>query len=331
MTANDHTVPQFYLKRFAGKGTGKYPRLMAAGVDQLDAAFPTGPRSVAAVKGFHWGTTPAGVPHHTMERLMTSIENAAARAFSEVLDTAWALPERWPPATGTRVALSWWVAAQILRTTRQRHRVDHLAEEAARNGLPEALNPPTGPLHKFARHNRHLGFIGEHLAPLAAIVGSKPWGIGFSDVCLPTSDVPVVLMNGQDDENQLLPVAYWDVLVPLDPHRFLLMTRRGSQEDPATWVDHRLKMDGGMGVFLTDMLWSAAEQHVFWHPDHEPYGLRESHTRGPRLPRPWAGDTHSPPQMIMEYGAMSPDTTVERRWMQHPAREADLGGSRADP
>ncbi|SDY95314.1 Protein of unknown function [Modestobacter sp. DSM 44400] len=322
MSTNDHTVPQFYLRRFARRTTGKSAQLMAATVDRLDAAFPTSPRNVAAVNGFHWGTDPEGVPHHTMEGLMTSVESAAAPAFSEVLDTAWALPERWPPTMRTRVSLSWWVAAQILRTTRQRHRVDHLAGEAAEGGLVEALTPTAGPLHRFARNNRHLSFIGEQLAPLAAIIGRKPWGIGFSDVCLPTSDVPVVLMSSQDDANQLLSVAYWDVLVPLDPHRFLLMTRPGSQDDPATWVDHRLKMDGGMGVFLTDMLWSAAERHMFWHPDHEPQGLPESHTRGPRLPRPWAGDTHSPPQMIMEYGAMPLGTTVERRWMEHPTRDA---------
>jgi hypothetical protein len=103
-----------------------------------------------------------------------------------------------------RIRLSWWVAAHILRTTRQRHRLEHVAAQAAEAGLTEALDPPTGPLYRFARNNRHLDFVFEQLAPLAAIVASKPWGIGFSDVCQPTSHVPVVMMNGQDDQNQML-------------------------------------------------------------------------------------------------------------------------------
>jgi len=186
------------------------------------------------------------------------------------------------------------------------------------------LDPAAGPLHKFARNMRHLAFVTEHLAPMAAIIGSKPWGIGFSDACLPTSDVPVVLMNGQDDVNQLLSVAYWDVLVPLDPHRFLLMPTPGSQGDPATLFDHRIKFDGGFGLVVWELVWAAADKHVFWQPDHVPHALEMSpRQRGPRRPRPWAGDTAVLPQMIMQYAPMPPGTTVERWWLQqHPPRRS---------
>jgi len=131
-------------------------------------------------------------------------------------------------------------------------------------------------------------------------------------------------MNGQDRDDQLLSVAYWDVLVPLDPHRFLVMPTPGSQPDPRTLADHRVKFDGGFGMVLLSLLWDAADQHVFWHPDHVPQALEmDPRMLGPRLPRPWAGDTHEPPQTIMEYGAMPPGTTVERRWLEeHPPRRA---------
>ncbi len=329
MSTNDHTVPQFYLRRFARKSRGAAHQIVTAPADDLDAEFVTSVRNVAAVNGFHWGTDPDGVPHHTMEELMTSIERAAAPAFSEVLDTAWALPERWPPKLDTRVRLSWWVAAQILRSTRQRHRLDLLADQAAAGGLQEALDPAAGPLQRFTRNNRHLAFISDHLAPLAAIVGSKPWGIGFSDACMPTSDAPVVIMNGQDDEDQVLSAAYWDLLVPLDPHRFLLMPTPGSQRDPSTLVDHRVKFDGGFGLVVWELLWAAADQHVFWHPEHMPHALGMTpRERGPRLPRPWVGETHAAPEVVMTYGAMSPGTTVERRWLEeHPhAPRPDLLG-----
>lgn len=189
------------------------------------------------------------------------------------------------------------------------------------SGLQEAVAPAPGPLHKFARNNQHLAFITQQLAPLAAVVGGRPWGIGFSDACLPTSDVPVVLMNGQDDQNQLLAEAYWEVLVPLDSHRFLLLPAPGSQSDPRTRSDHRIKPDAGLGILVWELLWGAADKHVFWHPDHVPYAVETSdRERGPRLPRPWAGGTREPPQMMLQYEALPTGLTVERRWLEkHPS------------
>jgi hypothetical protein len=319
LMTNDHTVPQMYLRRFARKGRGKAHQLVAARADDLNATFVSSVRNVGAVQGFHWGVDPDGVEHHLVENLLTSIETAAGPAFSAVLDTAWALPERWPPRQEDRGRLSWWIAAQILRTRRQRHRLDHLASRDAEEGPSEALAPPTAALHRFAENNRHLAFITTHLAPLAAIVAGKPWGIGFSSACLPTSDAPVVLMNGQDAERQLLSAAFWDVLLPLDPHRFLLMPGRGSQPDPATRHDHRLELDGGLGALVIDLIASSADEHVFWHPEHEPPRIRETTSPGSRLPRPWVGETHESPQWILQYDAMPPGTTVERRWLtEHP-------------
>src|SRR5438105_245381 len=89
VTTNDHTVPQSYLRRFARKSRGKAHQVVAAPADDVNASFVTSVRNVAAVQGFHWGVDPEGVEHHVMEDLLTSIETAAAPAFSAVLDTAW--------------------------------------------------------------------------------------------------------------------------------------------------------------------------------------------------------------------------------------------------
>jgi hypothetical protein len=152
----------------------------------------------------------------------------------------------------------------------------------------------------------------------------KPWGIGFSDMCLPTSDVPVQIMNGQDHGDQLLSATFWDIVVPLDPHRFLLMPAPGSQQDPATRADHRIKLEGMLGIFIWELIWGAAERHVLWHPDHVPYALElEPRQRPqPRLPRPWAGeDETEAPQVMLNYAALPPGKTVERRRLdEHPAR-----------
>lgn len=255
---------------------------------------------------------------------MTAIESAAAPAFSELLDTDYALPARWPPRPTTRVRLSWWIAAQILRTTRQRKRLDYLASKP--DGEELVLDAPTGAVRSFARNNEHLSFIAQHLQPLAAIIAIKPWGVGFSDSCIPTSDVPVVVMNGQDADHQLLSVAYLDIVLPLDPHRFLILPAPGSQDDPATLRDHRVKLDGGLGRFVADLIWSSADQYLLWHPDHEPQHLKEFARHGGRLPQPWAGDENkSNPMFMLQYGAMSPDHTVERRWFtEHPPHRSPV-------
>jgi len=314
---NDHTVPQSYLRRFAQKSKGQAHQIVAAPADHIDRSFLTSVRNVAAVTGFHWGTDLEGVPHHTMEDLMTAIESAAAPAFSAVLVTSFALPARWPPTADVRTRLSWWIAAQIVRTKRQRHRLDYLTGDG-RSSRDDA--PAPRQVREFSRNNQHLTFIATHLAPLAAILVSKPWGIGFSDTCIATSDAPVILMNGQDADAQLLSVAYWDVILPLDPHRFLIMPTPGSQSERATWTDHRVKLPGGLGTFLVNLVRSVADEQMFWHPGHEPSGVADLPSNGGRLSRPWAGDaTYADPEFIIQYHAMDPGTTVERRWLTEHA------------
>jgi hypothetical protein len=100
--------------------------------------------------------------------------------------------------------------------------------------------------------------------------------------------VPVLIINGQDDQNQLLATSYWDVILPLDPHRFLLLPGwRAREEDPQKRVDHLLKLDGGLGQIICQMIFDAADSQVFWHEKHDPSctcGLR-----GPGCRRPGSG------------------------------------------
>lgn len=126
------------------------------------------------------------------------------------------------------------------------------------------------------------------------MIFGRPWGLGFSDVCLWTSDAPVVIINGQDDENQLLATSYWDVLLPLDPHRFLIVPGwHARREDHRKHVDHLVKFDGGMGLALSTILFETADSRVFCHRDRDP--LPHLHLVGPRLVTPWAGDTQAGP------------------------------------
>ena len=198
------------------------------------------------------------------------------------------------------MTLSWWIAAQILRTVRQRTR---LATDAGRTGieLPDEI----------AVANHHLRYIAEMIEPLAATVFSRPWGVGFSDYCLLTGDVPVLVLNGQDHGDQQASVDYWDVYLPLDPHRCLYLPGGASRgADRRLRGDHRFKLHAGLAIGLNSAMLDASVRHVFFHPDHDPTPNSE-----PAL------DLESNlPRFLMNYDVLAPGMGVQRRWLDvHPS------------
>lgn len=316
-----------YLRRFAELRSGKgYYTTTASPVDDLTTEFTPSLNKVSAVKGFYWASNPDGTDHHEVEDLLSRIEGAATPAFQSMLDAKeGALPQQWPMSLDRRISMSWWIAAQILRTTRQRSRLEALGEAAP-------LDAPSE-VGRFAQNHTHLAYIAYQLAGLAQIVFDKPWCIGFSDVCLLTSDVPAVILNGHDDSDQAFAAWYDTVYLPLDPHRFLLMPGKYLQEeDPLKRVDHREKLDGGLGLFFNDVIWAAADRLVFYHPKHNPIPHMTGRSeRGPRLPPPGTGDDNSAPQYAIMYGVLPPDLTVDRRWLREHPPPADQPDNDAEP
>ncbi|MFT7837784.1 DUF4238 domain-containing protein [Saccharothrix sp. BKS2] len=317
MSTNDHTVPRMYLKRF---GRQHRPRsknwfVRAREVDRLDDHFDANIKNLAAVTDFYVGTNEDGVPHHKVERLLGVIESGATPVFASVLDDPdYALPARWPLHPLEREHLAWWIAAQLLRTVRQRQRIEHITGNTS-----DRVRAP-GDLRSQAGRNEHLRFMLSSLEELTWIVLQRPWGLGFSDMCLVTSDVPVVIVNGVDDNKQLLAASYWDLILPLDPHRFLWLPGLNDvREDPRKGTDHLIHMAGGMGAFLSQLLVDAAHRHVFCHPDHDPVPTMP--LNGPRLPQPWEIEQgFSAPSYIMEYAPLPLRYRIERRWLDHPER-----------
>jgi hypothetical protein len=311
--SNDHTVPQMYLRRF---GWQRRPGsrdwfISARRVDQLDQAFMPNIRRVAAVADFYG---------ERVEKLLCKLEAGAAPVFDTMLeDPRGALPGpgRWPLPEEQRKALAWWIGAQIVRTVRQRKRLQYLVDD----GADQLVMPQ--PVKSLAGRDMHVGFMAAQIARLSSAVFDRPWGLGFSDLCLWTGDVPVLVVNGQDDKNQLLATSFWDVILPLDPHRFLILPGWGMRkEDPRKRVDHLLKFDQGFGRIISQMIFEAADAQVFCHTDHDP--LPHLQLEGPRLPTPWTGSTHSGGSWALEYPTLEPGWTVERRWLsEHPPPAAD--------
>lgn len=314
---NDHTVPQMYLRRFAATPrSGKGHFIVARPVEDPSAAFDTNVRNMAAVKGFYWSANADGTrAEHGMEVLLGRIESRSAPAFSAVLeDHNYALPRRWPLSQQLRERIAWWIAAQILRTTRQRDRLVHLLANTKGLHIPKSVA-------KAAAANAHIAFITAQLARLATVIYDRPWGIGFSDSCLATSDVPVVLLHEHDADDQILAAAISDIVLPLDPHRFLYLPGATALSDRQKRLDHRLKLDGSLGLFVSEILRDAADRYILHHPLHEPPWLDHLHDARPRLPRPWRAEEHSAPEYYVSYAVLPSDVTVERRWLsEHPPR-----------
>ena len=318
MTTNDHTVPQSYLRRFAEERRGAASFIVATEADHSERSFETNVRNIAAVKGFYWASLVDGASNHDAEHLFGRIEAVTAPAFAAMLDDHdYALSQRWPLPRELRERLAWWMAAQVLRTTRQRKRLAHLLDESVPGfELPRSLR-------KAAATNlphRVRGLAARTC--LAGVLYRRPWGLGFSDACLRTSDAPVVLLNQHDADEQVLAATVCDILLALDPHRFLFLPGVGHLDDPRKHVDHRLKFDGGLGLALSEIVRDAADRHLLHHPIHPPTSGYSSGDARPRLARPWEGeDPKRSPQYSLSYNVLPDEYGVERRWLsEHPPR-----------
>ncbi|WP_432190620.1 hypothetical protein [Streptomyces sp. Tue6028] len=124
-------------------------------------------------------------------------------------------------------------------------------------------------------------------------------------MCLLTSDTPVAIWNRPDDENQIRAAALSDIMLPLDPHRFLFPPGSATQEtDPRKRVDHLMHAEGTIGMALVEVAYNVADQFIVHHPQHAPW--RHWKPSGSGQPKAWEGQAHSAPQYILEYDVFSP-------------------------
>lgn len=164
--SNDHTVPQMYLRRFGWqrKPGSREWFISARHVDRLEQPFPSNIRKVAAVTDFYG---------EQVEKLLCEVEKQATPAFDTMLeDPRGALPGpgRWPLPESERAALARWIAAQIVRTVRQRRRLQHLAGEGTdRLTLPQSIRSAAG-------RDEQVRFMADHLARLSWVIFDRAAG-----------------------------------------------------------------------------------------------------------------------------------------------------------
>jgi hypothetical protein len=316
---NDHHVPRVHLRRFAVPGPGRPPKewyIDAAEVNSPERVFSANVRKVAAERNFYTFEDLDGEESRVLESFFSQLEGAAARIWRVLLDDPkYALTDLWPLPPRLRGSLAWYMAAQIVRSTRQRKRLEVWGASAAFT-VPGAPTPPD-------LATTHARYIASTLGEVARALHVRPWGLGFTTACLPTSDCPAVIMNAHDDVDQVGAALTWDLLFPLDPHRFIFMPdQQMVEDDPAKRRDHRMNL-GGVGLAFVDSIYAAADRYIYMHPDHRP---SIDPSRSPRLPAPGAsGDA---PQSVLSYGVLDGDLTVSARWARHHLPRGE-GGRRA--
>lgn len=316
VATNDHIVPRMYLKRFSQIGRGS--RIMATLVDEPGKAFVTSTRNVGSEKGFYWGTGPDGAPSHDVEEMLGRIETDATPAFRALLDsgnlpTENALPGRWPPLHDTRVSVAWWMAAQIVRTAPQRERLVRLG------------TTPLEPGRSLSRADGHLSYMVQAMGPLAQLLYNRPWGFGFTNLCLLTSDVPVQIANIENNDEPVDAASYWDIYLPLDPHRFLYLPGAMHDQSPRLMRDHLISLPGGLAIGLNQMVVETAHRHLLWHPDHDPrkriqfdHAIAQRESRREGRASKW----------VMNYSALESGLGIERRWLSsHTWDQPDGAGT----
>lgn len=121
------------------------------------------------------------------------------------------------------------------------------------------------------------------------------------------------MLNGQDHSDQRRAAQFWDIYMPMDPHRCLYLPGLGSTGERRIRSDHRFKLHPGLVLGLNSMVIDTAVRHVFFHPEHDPSAHAEPAVRT-------AGEL---PQMLLSYDLLDDDHGVERRWLdQHPEPRA---------
>jgi hypothetical protein len=186
-----HTVPAFYLKRFASQSGRLSVRDRSTGVLTKRSYLSM------TIRDFYTFTDGNGALDGRLEQLLSQIEGNAARVFGDLLS-----PFRRPlPLDAVdRGAVVQFLAFQVVRGERQRRELELMADYMAKVQAGHRL---TGrdieSLTAVPHPNEHLMMMCKTAETLAAYVGTRPLTVAFLDQpLLITGDEPVILNVGED-------------------------------------------------------------------------------------------------------------------------------------
>jgi hypothetical protein len=291
-----HTVPRFYLNRFADD-TRHVMRVALPG-DKRRSISTT---DAAVVKDFYLVQAPDGTWSDAVEDMLADLESRAAPAFQNLVDH-----RRWPIDRQARETISSWAAAQYLRTTAARQVGDDLTNfvlklaivtggrRAMRDALEqieqravddEDVDEAWALMTRFqdykiqAHQNFHIETILRLLPPTAASFQARGWNIvRFTRKTLITTDAPVVPLNppGSGHHGPVGLATAAGLLLPLDRHAALIMGQPHAtdEETPGT---------AALARTFNQILAANAHRCVFHHPDDTLNGIDLPDSTGPQI------------------------------------------------
>ncbi|SED11513.1 Protein of unknown function [Streptomyces sp. 3213] len=278
-----HTVPKFYLRRFADARDQLMRVPIDAGKPHLCSVDDATVR-----KDFYSYTDEHGQLDDSPEDALGAMETQAAEVFRQVLDADW-----WPLPATARATLAEWVATQFVRgpADRQAHSEmydqlvkmqiaiggkaalrDHLVEIGEGEMTDEELDEAWQQMTDFSSYtidapvNEHLESLGHRITVATAILSTRTWALArFQRKTLITSDHPVILVRDAETPN-FMGVGLANALtvaVPLDRHTSLIMLPPGGR-------DSRTPPSAAMAKDLNRRVAWNARSAVFHHPDDGP-------------------------------------------------------------
>ncbi|MCX4965798.1 DUF4238 domain-containing protein [Streptomyces sp. NBC_00654] len=282
-----HTVPRFYLRRFAAPDS----RLLRVPIDG-SAARLVGVGDAAVHKDFYSFRGPDGSLDDVVENQLSVVEDAAAPVLRRVVDE-----RRWPLFGDDREIMALWVALQYLRVPAHRKAgnevTDHLVKTTMAMGGKPGLRSRMEELAKgpvaddeverawaevsdFSNYEvrsdnaEHLSLMGMMIPEIALLLMSRTWVlVRFSRKTLITSDHPVVQIwdpSVPDWIGQGMATVP-AVCLPLDRRVALLMLLPGGAPDRETTPTVAMARD------LNQRVAASARGAVFHHPEDDLEGI----------------------------------------------------------
>lgn len=292
---NHHTVPRFYLNRFADNHK-------QIGVVELPGAIRVirSTKSTTVARDFY-NVEGLDAPEDFFEREFGKIEDTAAKVFAKVLDK-----KVWPLEPEDRRAVAVFAALQHLRGPSQRNHLGQLSTAmtrleiatAGRDNVRQfakdrfgfvdlnedeveriwqyAIKPNTAPIEVPAL--AHMGQLAEFLPESVKYFQGRPWVlIRFARKSILTCDTPVSLIPGlrREPYEGVGLMTAWGITLPLSRHVGLLMSSMEPMIEAdvsfdrvaAGELDMELPPSAHYARMFNDASVRNARRHVLHHPD----------------------------------------------------------------
>ncbi|MXZ47298.1 MAG: DUF4238 domain-containing protein [Chloroflexi bacterium] len=282
-----HTVPQFYLRRFADYDE----RLRALNVDSGDILERQHIKNVAFENDFHTLTKP--------RELAVDLESAFAQVEGVLAEGLRSIDEKFPPTQEAREAVSVFVAFQFVRSSRWRqvaqdamsdlmtrstrfiasYTLKNLEPDAATSFVQEQLGDDTATQDEALQlleslsdpqfaievdHSQHLQQMVEVLTDrkYVDLVARRSWAMCYTDARheFLISDHPIGLRGSPFPSGHAGLGNALELSLPLDRRRLLLMTLDPGDEGK------RREVSALDALNLNSLVRDSALRFVYGHP-----------------------------------------------------------------